>query len=383
MRHIGDYEVPLSALASEQRLRVIPGDKPACMTDFTSNDYLGIASEGSLQREFLATFRDADEFPPFTSVASRLLATVQRYYSSLEATLEAAYGMPALLFNSGYHANTGAVSALAARDTLIVADKLVHASIIDGIRLSGASFKRFAHNDIASLRRILEREAGKYLRQLVIVESVYSMDGDLAPLREIAALKGEFAGMRLYVDEAHGLGVFGPTGLGLCEELGLIDDVDVLVGTFGKALASEGAFVAASPDTIAFLRNSARSFIFSTALAPMNVAYTQHTFTAMRGMAARREHLQALSHRLSRGLSLITGADEVSASQIVPWIVGGNARTVEAARRLRLADILAMPIRRPTVPQGSERLRFSINASLTTTDIDRLLDAVRDIAQSL
>ena len=181
------YTEILADYKAQGRLRVIPPEAPAGIVDLSSNDYLGLAGRQDLAEEFL---RETAE-RRFSSVASRLLASRQSEYEALEAWLEREYDKPALLFNSGYHANTGCVSALAMPGTAIVADKLVHASIIDGIKLSGAPFRRFRHNDIGSLRRELEKASAEADRVLVIVESVYSVDGDIAPLREIAALKRE------------------------------------------------------------------------------------------------------------------------------------------------------------------------------------------------
>lgn len=374
------YSQTLSDLAAEQRLRQVPGQMEGGMVDLTSNDYLGLASDPRFEREFLQECL-AMGLPSLTSSASRLLAGRQREYADLESALEQAYGKAVLLYNSGYHANVGSVSALADSKALIVSDKLVHASIIDGIRLAKAPFRRFAHNDIAALRRILEKEAADYQRVWVIVESVYSMDGDLAPLREIVALKREFPQMLLYVDEAHAIGVRGSGGLGLCEELGVLDAVDLLVGTFGKALASEGAFVATHLTLRDFLVNCSRSFIFSTCLPPFNASYTRRMFETMRPMTAEREKVRRMGEKLSRGLEEITGRSNPSQSQIVPWIVGSNEKAVAYAKALRARGFVAMPIRKPTVAAGTERIRFSLSAALDEAEFDRLLAAIKDIAR--
>ncbi len=371
-----DYSRALRALQTESRLRAIPPSMPEGMIDFTGNDYLGIAARGELQSSFLEHLAEQAGTPTLTSAASRLLAVKQEEYSELEQYLALAYGSPALLFNSGYHANTGCVSALSDADTLIVADKLSHASIIDGLRLGGSRFKRFPHNDLNSLRRVLEREAKEYSRIWVIVESIYSMDGDSAPLSELVEMKREFPQMRLYVDEAHGLGVRGTTGLGLCEELGVLSDVDLLIGTFGKACASIGAFAICSEELRSYLLNTARSFIFSTALPPLNVAYTLHVLKAMRSMNEERMKLRNLSQRLKEGLERVTGKCCPSTSQIIPWITGDSALAVEYASRLRKLGFMAMPIRRPTVAAGTERIRFSLSAAHEPAHIDSLINAI-------
>lgn len=370
------YSDILDRYESEGRLRRIPGrDAAAGMLDCSTNDYLGLAARADIADEFLRLVPERR----FTSGASRLLASVQQPYGELEEYLGSLYGKSVLLFNSGYHANTGAVSALgSAPHTVIVADKLVHASIIDGITLGKAPYVRFRHNDVVSLRRLLEKHDAGSDRMIVVVESVYSMDGDVAPLREIAALKRDFPKMLLYVDEAHAIGVRGCRGLGVTEELGLEADVDILVGTFGKACASAGAFVAGSAEIRDFLVNSARSFIFSTALPPVNVAFTRFIFDKITSMTAERTHLDNISAIFRSGVERITGQKNVSESQIVPLMAGCNARAVAISSELRRRGVLALPIRRPTVPPGTERLRFSLNAGMTETDVDMILTLLKE-----
>lgn len=371
------YRDTLAALQAEGRLRRIPDcDAPAGAVDFTSNDYLGLAAEPGWARRFICAHADGH----FSSSASRLLCTRGREHAALEALLDDAYGKRTLLFNSGYHANTGCVSALAPKGTLILADRLVHASIIDGIILSKAPFRRFRHNDPEDLRANLRKYAGDYERVLIVTESIFSMDGDVAPLREFAAIRREFTNALLYVDEAHALGVRGARGLGLCEELGILADVDLLIGTFGKACASCGAFAATSPQIREYLVNSARSFIFSTALPPLNIAFTRFLFAAIMGMEQRRERLQALSEHFRAGIERITGEPSVSRSQIVPLMAGSNQRAVAWSEQLRRQGVLALPIRRPTVPAGTERIRFSLNADLTDADVDRALSAIASLS---
>lgn len=379
---LNDYEDILRELHAASRLRSIPESADSSLIDFTGNDYLGIAATRRVEEEFIRTLTSAGDPAPFTSSASRLLAGRQKEYAELEDSLAGAYGKRALLFNSGYHANAGCVSALAVPDTLLVTDKLVHASIIDGVRLSRSPFKRFPHNDMARLRRLLAAESGNYKRIWVIVESIYSMDGDEAPLLELVQIKKEYPNVALYVDEAHGLGVRGESGLGLCEELGILNDIDLIILTFGKAAASMGAAALCSPAIHDFLVNSARSFIFSTVLPPVNVAYTLHTFRTLRDMGQQRSHLMNLSRRLREGLEELTGMPNPSTSQIVPWIIGDNRLTVEYAGKLRDAGLLTMPIRRPTVAEGTERIRFSLSATLTENDVERLLHEIKRIVDA-
>lgn len=364
------YRERLAQLKAEGRLRALPA-AGYFRYDLSDNDYLGLGRRDDLRRDFMACCE-----APLTAAASRLLAPRQKEAVELENTLADAYGRPVLLFNSGYHANTGCMSALADACTLIVADKLVHASIIDGIRLSGARFVRFRHNDVRGLERILEKEGAGFDKVLIVTESVFSMDGDMAPLRRIAEVKGRYPNALLYVDEAHAFGLFGERGLGLVRELGLDDAVDVLVGTFGKGAASAGAFVAASQTVVDYLLNTARSFIFSTALPPLCHAWTLRMLQEIFAADALRANLRAISERFRRGLEAVTGQENPSCSQIVPWIVGSSEKAVELSANLREHGVNALPIRRPTVPPGTERIRFSLNAALTDRDIDEILKVI-------
>lgn len=369
------YADILSAYERDKRIREIPKSLNDNVLDFSSNDYMGIAADNGIVRDFLSSQQQVS----FTSSASRLLCSQQEEYEKLEDWLGNAYGKAVLLFNSGYHANTGCVSSLAIKGTEIIADKLVHASIIDGLKLSAAGFRRFRHNDIQSLRKELSKVHTTTDTVWVIVESIYSMDGDVAPISEIVKLKNEFPKMRIYVDEAHALGVRGKRGFGMCEELDLISSIDLIVGTFGKAVGSTGAFVATTDELKSFFINNARSFIFSTALPPVNMAFTRFVLNRLSAMSDKRTYLNELSHRLKTGLNSITGQGIVSTSQIVPMMCGCNAKAINYSKALRDADIQALPIRHPTVPAGTERIRFSLSAAMNPQDIDRLLKEVARI----
>lgn len=370
-----DYQLILQQLEAEGRHRKLPDMSSDGIADFSSNDYLGLARRADLTVRFMEECRTEE----MTSSASRLLAVCQEEYKELESFLSACYTKDVLLFNSGYHANTGALSALASRDTLIVADKLVHASIIDGIVLSKAPFKRFRHNDMEQLRKILIQSSGDYKRIIVVTESLFSMDGDEAPLEILVSLRREFDNVMLYVDEAHALGVRGETGLGIAQEKNLIPEIDLLVGTFGKACASMGAFVAANTIVKDYLINSARSLIFSTALPPINVRWSHYMLKTLTGMNNERNYLARLSERFRKGLQAITGVENRSTSQIVPWVVGDSLKTVELSKSLYSEGFIALPIRKPTVPEGTERIRFSLSAAMTEQTVDNLLDAIKRV----
>ncbi len=356
----------LAQIKAAGNLRAIPTEHRG-LTDLSSNDYLGIGADRALYRDFLS--RGVEQWAP-TSSASRLLAANQRAYASLEHTLEQAYGEPyrALIFNSGYHANVGAISALG-KDVIILADKLVHASIIDGMKLGGGVFARFAHNDVAALERLIARYAPEGKPMMIVVESIYSMDGDEAPLEAIVALKRKYPNVLLYVDEAHAVGVKGPRGLGLA----LGKDVDIIVGTFGKALAGQGAFILCAPEIREYLVNMARSFIFSTALPPLVIAWDEFTFRHSLTLDDARAHLGRLGEKL-HGL-LRTPV----AGHIQPLIIGDAARAVELSGQLRQLGFSALAIRNPTVPAGTERIRFSLSANLGADDIEALGHALKQV----
>lgn len=361
----------LARLRDEGNLRSIPADSASRLdfTDLSSNDYLGLAAKPELQEEFLAD--PAMRRAALSSSASRLLSAHQHEYSRLEALLSELYGRPCLLFNSGYHANTGIIPALAAGRTLILADKLVHASIIDGITLSKAEFARFRHNDLSHLQRLIDKKAAGFERVLIIAESVYSMDGDRADIEALAAIKRDCPGAMLYIDEAHAFGVEGPQGLGLCKAAATAcNNIDVIVGTFGKACASSGAFCAVSSTVRDFLVNRARSFIFSTALPPLNAAWTHFIIEHMIGMDSERAHLKTLGHRLRDIINPLSPHFEVTSSHIQPLVTGSASSAISLSTKLLEEGFKVLPIRTPTVPPGTERLRISLSAALTLQQLD-------------
>lgn len=363
--------------------RSIPLETKADVVDFSTNDYMGIAADGELRERFFAD--PAARNLPMSSSASRLLASRQIDYFNLETFLRLLYGKycggdrAALLFNSGYHANTGLVSSLAADDTYIIADRLVHASIIDGIVLSRAPFARFRHNDYSHLEQLIERHKDEKKKILVIVESVYSMDGDSADIEQLIEIRRRYPQVMLYVDEAHAFGVRGPRGLGLVAASSVPGEVDVIVGTFGKAAGSMGAFAITSGPVREFLVNTARSFIFSTALPPMQAAWTRFALGALLSAERRRAHLQWLSEKLQKVLQKYSTAP-IAVSHIQPLVIGDSRKVVELSHKLlNIYGLKALPIRRPTVPPGTERLRISLSASLNGREIEELDRALADL----
>lgn len=364
----------LENLAAEDRLRTIP-EGNAGGIDLLSNDYMALAAHAPEFRGQLSMrFPDA----PLSSSASRLLSGQQDCHRMLENRLAELYGRPALLFNSGYHANIGLMQALAVKGSLIVADKLIHASTIDGIRLCGADFMRFRHNDMDALRCILEKQSESYDRIIVATEAIFSMDGDIAPLRQLLLLKHEFPKMMLMLDEAHSFGVRGTRGLGLAEEMQCIDEVDVIMGTLGKAAASSGAFAIASQEIISLLVNTARPFIFSTAIPPICCAWSLLMIEKLVDMQPKRLHLHRLSANFAQEIADITGTPATSESQIVPLVTGDAASALRLAALCRDAGFNCMAIRRPTVPPHGERVRFSLNADLQTEQLTPLTEIIRE-----
>lgn len=376
-----DYEDLIFEYKNENRLRNIPDDgENLNKIDLLSNDYLGLSKRW---KEFMPEFNEYAANASFSSSASRLLSRRQCYSLDLEKLLSNFYNKDILLFNSGYHANIGTIQALNIPGTHFLCDKLIHASMIDGLIASRAEWSRWKHNDINSLRRLLEKHCDSP-RLIIMVESIYSMDGDQAPLKEILQLKNEFPNIILYVDEAHGFGVRGDKGLGLCEELGILDNVDIIVGTLGKAAASSGAFVATSSLIKKILINRARSFIFSTALPPINHAWSYIMIQHIVSMTEQRQNLIAISKRFHDGIKKIIKNNSLmhttpQASHIIPLITGNAALAIQLANALSSEGIDALPIRRPTVPEGGERIRFSLSADLSATDIDRILSAIEKI----
>ncbi|MBO5054467.1 MAG: 8-amino-7-oxononanoate synthase [Muribaculaceae bacterium] len=365
----------LRQLSDNSNYRHLPEDSSHSSTiDLSSNDYLGIGVDKDLRQQFLETLTPESFIP--TSSASRLLSAHQNSYNRLESLLSHLYRRPALLFNSGYHANTGLVSALGGHSTLFLADRLVHASIIDGLKLSGSKFQRFRHNDYDHLEQLISRYARDYSRVVIISESVFSMDGDRSDITRLVEAKRLHPDTLLYIDEAHGVGVCGPQGLGCTAESNLINEVDIIVGTFGKALASSGAFAILSNDLREFMINRSRSLIFSTSLPPAIIDWTYLTVTRSLDMDAERNHLKELSQTLASILNQTSG-QPVIASHIQPLIIGNSAKTIALSALLLKHGIKVLPIRTPTVPPGTERLRFSLSASLSTQDLYPIADILK------
>ena len=334
----------------------INGEK---LINLSSNNYLGFADNKDITEEFLDY--TGDRFP-FGSASARLLTGNLPVYNELEELISLIFQKEkTLLFNSGYHANVGINSSLAGRGDVIFSDKLNHASIIDGMKLSGAKFFRYPHNNMEALEKLLIRERRNFNNAIIVSESVFSMDGDITDIAKLVELKEKYNCL-LTLDEAHAFGVFGKNGLGISEQFGLTDKIDLIIGTFGKAIGSMGAFATGSETLINYLINKARSFIFSTALPPVNIAFTKWII---------ENKLTCTFEKRMNMLQL--GKKAGSESHIIPVIIGGNKETVDTCEILYQNGYFTLPIRPPTVPEGTSRLRLSLT---TDTNEKELFDAI-------
>ena len=343
------------------------------MLNLSSNDYLGLAVDERIREEFFDLTPISEQ--RMSSSSSRLLTGNFPEYEQLEQALSQLFeNRSALLFNSGYHMNIGILPALCDSKTLILADKLVHASLIDGMRLSTAQYVRYRHNDLNHLDALLKKyQADQTFERIIIVtESIFSMDGDEADLAALVALKKQYSNVMLYVDEAHAIGVRGKQGLGIVEQAAVIQEVDFIVGTFGKALASVGGYLICDPIIRDFLINKMRPLIFSTAQPPICMAWSNFILQKAVKIHDQREYLKALSHSLNTQI-LAKNYDCPSSSQIVPVIVGDSIQTVALAHEMQKAGFYIMPVRPPTVPQGASRLRICLNTRIDQHDLDRLV----------
>lgn len=342
------------------------------MLNLSSNDYLGIASDLQIREAFFD--HCSVDSKRMSSSSSRLLTGNYPEYEQFEYDMSQSFNQRAvLLFNSGYHMNIGILPAIADSHTLILSDKLIHASMIDGIRLSKAKLIRYRHNDLLHLKQLIEQyhDDPLYQRIIVVTESIFSMDGDETDLTALVSLKYQFSKIMLYVDEAHAIGVRGKQGLGCAEQYAVIDDIDFLVGTFGKALASVGGYIVCHPILKDYLINKMRSLIFSTAQPPINMAWTHFIWNKMKKMQEQRAHLSDLSLQLLQYI-LEQGYECPSSSQIIPLILGDSQRALERAQQLQQSGFYILPVRPPTVPQGSSRLRICMNSQLNQDELERL-----------
>jgi len=398
-------QVALEDLKANQQYRQLPNlqhdgqyvmSEGKALLNIASNDYLGLGGDIELQTEFLNQIEQLPtaQTPKMSATSSRLLTgndiqlqaleeELQNWYQNATDKQNTSASKSVLVLNSGYHANLGILPALTALPvkTLILADKLVHASIIDGLRLSQSklvTYRRYRHNDYKHLARFIQQADETVERIIIVTESIFSMDGDRADLPQLVQLKAKDARIELYVDEAHAVGILGDTGLGLAEETNTLPDIDYLVGTFGKAFASVGAYIMCDEVVKHWLINTMRPLIFSTALPPINHAWTRFILAKMPQLTDQRMHLAQLSITLSQAIDpqhrVSPTAQHISYdSPIIPYILGDNARALTKAQQLQAAGFYALPIRPPTVPENTARIRLVMNAKLTNEDCERLI----------
>ena len=372
----------LSKSHLDRRVQVYPeaggkirmGDR--AYLNFSSNDYLDL----SRHPDVVAKAAEALRVAGCGATASRLLTGTLAWHDELEQKLARYKGYPCtLLFGSGFLANVGTIPALMGKNDQIFADKLVHASILDAVMLSRVKLYRFRHNDVEHLEQLLKKNTTSG-RKLIVTESVFSMDGDIAPLQDIANVAQRHGAM-VMIDEAHATGVFGPKGSGLVKEWGLEPLINISLGTLSKAFGGYGGFVACSKQVRAFLINHARSFIYSTALAPPVVAAALGALQVIEGSGELGAQLltnaAAFRNLLEEG-GLNTGN---SASQIIPIMVGENSKTLAISSKLREQGIIGVAIRPPTVPQGTARIRLSVTLAHTREDLEHVAQVIISTAQ--
>lgn len=364
-RRLSPLETPQLPRVTRENVKVV---------NFSSNDYLGLAANPDLRDAAMAEW----ERGGFGAGASRLICGTMAAHEELEEAIARFKRTPAALsFSSGYAAAMGTIPAICGKDDVIILDKLSHACLIDAARLSGAILRVFPHNDLNKLESHLTWAARKHpqSRVLIVAESVYSMDGDLAPLSEMVSLKERF-GAWLFLDEAHAVGVLGPSGGGLAEELALGDRIEIQMGTLGKALGAHGAYIAGSRALRDYLINRARSFIFSTAPpAPVAAAATKAIEISRAPEGARlRELLWANIRNLAAVLE-----SPMPESAIIPQIIGPEIKSTSASASLLNKGFLVPAIRFPTVAKGAARLRYTVTASHRVDEIQALGEALRDL----
>ena len=354
------------------------------LLNFSSNDYLGLASHPVLQA---AAIRAVEKFGAGAGASRLICGSLAPFHELEEALAGFKQTEAALTFSTGYAAALGTLTALAGKDDVIILDKLVHACIVDAAKLSGAKLRVFGHNDLNDLEDKLKwaRENIQHPTSniqhpknvLVVTESIFSMDGDAAPLREIVALKEKF-GAWLMVDEAHATGILGHNGRGLADALGVSQHVEIQMGTLGKALGASGGYICGRRALVDYLVNRARSFIFSTAPVPAAAAAAAagiQLSQSPEGETRRKQLKQRVAELIANGqwpMANFPGA-------IVPLILNDETKAVAAATTLRGQDIFVPAIRYPTVARGAARLRITLSASHSTEDVSRLAAALREI----
>jgi 8-amino-7-oxononanoate synthase len=355
-------------LQSPQSANIVADGKS--LLSFASNDYLGLANHPAL----VAAFQDAVMEAGVGGGASHLITGHHQFHQQAEQSLADFIGLPAgLLFSTGYMANMGIIAALMGRDDEIFADKLNHASLNDAALLSRATLHRYAHQDLSRLEKLLKQSTAQ--RKLIVVDAVFSMDGDIAPVPELLALCEQYDAY-LLLDDAHGFGVLGQQGRGVLDHFKVQSPRIIYMATLGKAAGVVGAFVSADATIIDYLIQSAKTYIYTTASPPALAAALVKAVEVMRTDAARHQHLHALIDLFQSKLTLKKWQLMPSATAIQPVVVGSNQTALKLSQFLLARDILVPAIRPPTVPKDTARLRVSISAAHSTDDIHQLINAL-------
>lgn len=370
------FQETLNKLAQDNLMRTLrtvgPGPRflweGRDIVNLASNDYLGLTAHPSVK----AAAHDAIDRYGTGSGASRLITGSFSVHAELERALAQWQGTAAaLVFSSGYAANVGTITALVGPEDEVFSDALNHASIIDGVKLSRAAVRIYRHRDWRHLKDLLSNPSRG--RRLIVTDGVFSMDGDIAPLKELVELADE-ADALLMVDDAHGAGTLGDQGQGAAHWLGVAHRVPVHIGTLSKALGAQGGFVAGSRSLIDLIVNRARSFVFSTGLAPASAAAALRALTILRSEPERRQRPLIWAQRFARAMPKASVPSHVL-TPIVPIVVGDAGKALEISRQLLAAGIFAPAIRPPTVPVGTSRIRISFTAAHTKEDVDRAIEA--------
>ncbi len=339
---------------------------------FCSNNYLGLANHPEIAK----AVEDAVKKYGWGAGASRLISGNMKLHETLEEEISKFKRKEAtIVFPTGYMANIGTICSLVSSGDLVICDRLNHASIIDGCRLSGATFRVYPHRDTVKLENILKKSS-KYPRKLIVTDTVFSMDGDLAPLPDIVRIARKYKAM-VMVDEAHGTGVFGKNGRGVVEHFNLNEKVNIVMGTLSKAIGSLGGFVSGDKNLINYLRNKARTFMYTTALPPAVCAASIAGIRLIQKDHSLRESLWRNVHYVKEGLKLLSLNVILSESPIIPVMIGDAKKAVDVSRFLFKRGVLIPAIRPPTVPDKSSRLRVTVMATHTRADLDKLIDILQ------
>lgn len=329
--------------------------------NFASNDYLGISTKQNLVEEFLKTGHHL-----FSSASARLLSGTSIEFKELEETIAQIFNKEsALIFNTGYQCNLGVISALCSKGDVVFSDKLNHASIIDGMRLAEGDFIRYKHFDYEGLEKLLIKKRNDYNRAIIVSESVFSMDGDIVDIDKLIELKNKYNCL-LMIDEAHAFCAYGNTLAGVSYN----KDVDIITATFGKAVGSFGAFYVSNNAIISYLINKARSFIFSTSIPPVNIAWSNWLLSDKKEYLLNRKNM--LESVTKQAHSLLNTAG----THIIPIITGSNENTLRVSEKLRAEGYYIPAIRPPTVPEGTSRLRISLTADTNIDDFKQVLEII-------